>query len=191
LTRSNRIRVGFYIECACGGEQGLYRPPALCDVLVFSVKHLRRMTECTSRGRCSFWRDAVARVDCFWREILGLQVSTCNRKRTGLIFVSPCWDAHVTMMNHSESWDEERPARRKQSGKRFCLEMSPRLSATICCGSFAKKEEPAAHAAPAKVILRERADFNNAARSLISIIARDEALGPWPMSVNRALHRTR
>lgn len=38
-------------------------------------------------------------------------VSTCNRKRTGLVFCSvSCWDAHVPMMNHREAWAEERTA---------------------------------------------------------------------------------
>ncbi len=32
-------------------------------------------------------------------------VSTCTRKRTGLVFCSvECWDAHVPMANHRESW---------------------------------------------------------------------------------------
>lgn len=35
-------------------------------------------------------------------------VSTCNRKRTGLVFCEvSCWDAHVPLMNHRESWAEE------------------------------------------------------------------------------------
>lgn len=38
-------------------------------------------------------------------------VSTCNKKRTGLVFCSVgCWDAHVPMMNHREAWAEERQA---------------------------------------------------------------------------------
>lgn len=38
-------------------------------------------------------------------------VSTCNRKRTGLAFCDvSCWDAHVPGMNHRESWAEERKA---------------------------------------------------------------------------------
>ena len=38
-------------------------------------------------------------------------VSTCNRKRTGLVFCSvTCWDAHVPLMNHRECWAEERKA---------------------------------------------------------------------------------
>jgi hypothetical protein len=32
-------------------------------------------------------------------------VSTCNRKRTGLVFCTvECWDAHVPLYNHRESW---------------------------------------------------------------------------------------
>jgi len=38
-------------------------------------------------------------------------VSTCTRKRTGLIFCDvSCWDAHVPMMNHRESWAVETKA---------------------------------------------------------------------------------
>lgn len=45
-------------------------------------------------------------------------VSTCNRKRTGLIFCSvTCYDAHVPMMNHRESWAEERKAPSAQEWK--------------------------------------------------------------------------
>lgn len=36
-------------------------------------------------------------------------VSTCNRQRTGLVFCSvSCWDAHVPVMNHKESWAIEK-----------------------------------------------------------------------------------
>lgn len=38
-------------------------------------------------------------------------VSTCNRKRTGLTFCSvECWDGHLGMARHRESWAEERTA---------------------------------------------------------------------------------
>lgn len=46
-------------------------------------------------------------------------VSTCNRKRTGLVFCSvSCWDAHNPMMNHRESWAEERTAPSKEAWQR-------------------------------------------------------------------------
>lgn len=38
-------------------------------------------------------------------------VSTCNRKRTGLSFCSvECWDAHLAVVSHRESWAEEKKA---------------------------------------------------------------------------------
>ena len=40
-------------------------------------------------------------------------VSTCNRARTGYVFCSTaCWDAHVPVMNHRESWCGEARAPR-------------------------------------------------------------------------------
>jgi hypothetical protein len=38
-------------------------------------------------------------------------VSTCNRPRTGLVFCSSsCWDAHLSVVPHRESWAVERRA---------------------------------------------------------------------------------
>lgn len=38
-------------------------------------------------------------------------VSTCNRKRNGFYFCTvACWDAHVPMMRHRESWAEQNTA---------------------------------------------------------------------------------
>ena len=38
-------------------------------------------------------------------------VSTCNRKRTGLTFCSmPCFDAHLPEMRHRSAWAEEERA---------------------------------------------------------------------------------
>ncbi len=35
-------------------------------------------------------------------------VSTCNRKRTGMVFCSvACFDAHLPMMRHRDAWGEE------------------------------------------------------------------------------------
>jgi len=42
-------------------------------------------------------------------------VSTCNSKRTGLVFCTVnCWDAHVPMMRHKDAWAEERTAPSRQ-----------------------------------------------------------------------------
>lgn len=56
---------------------------------------------------CNSCRKAIAYGQKYWV----CNVSTCNRKRTGLRFCSvTCWDAHQPMMNHRESWAEERVA---------------------------------------------------------------------------------
>ncbi len=41
-------------------------------------------------------------------------VTTCNTARTGYVFCSvACWDAHVPIMKHKDSWAEERKAPRR------------------------------------------------------------------------------
>lgn len=36
-------------------------------------------------------------------------VSTCNRKRTGMVFCSvDCWDIHLGMARHRDAWAEEK-----------------------------------------------------------------------------------
>ena len=57
--------------------------------------------------KCSSCKKPIPFKALYWV----CNVSTCNRKRTGLAFCSvSCWDAHVPMMNHRESWAEERRA---------------------------------------------------------------------------------
>jgi hypothetical protein len=56
---------------------------------------------------CSSCRKPIAFGAMYWV----CNVSTCNRKRTAKSFCSVmCWDAHVPLMNHRESWAEERKA---------------------------------------------------------------------------------
>ncbi len=36
-------------------------------------------------------------------------VSTCNRKRTGLVFCSvACWDTHLPLVRHRDAWAVEK-----------------------------------------------------------------------------------
>ena len=57
--------------------------------------------------RCSGCKKEIGFEETYWV----CSVSTCNRKRTGLVFCSvECWDAHVPMMRHRDSWAEERSA---------------------------------------------------------------------------------
>ena len=57
--------------------------------------------------KCNSCKKPIAYEATYWV----CNVSTCNRKRTGLVFCDvSCWDAHLPMMNHRESWAEERVA---------------------------------------------------------------------------------
>ena len=61
--------------------------------------------------RCSSCKNPIGFRTKYWV----CNVSTCNRKRTGLVFCSvSCWDAHVPLMNHRESWAEERMSPSKE-----------------------------------------------------------------------------
>lgn len=57
--------------------------------------------------RCSSCKKPIAYGDRFWR----CSVSTCNRSRTALRFCSvSCWDAHLSLVRHRESWAIEERA---------------------------------------------------------------------------------
>ena len=55
--------------------------------------------------RCSSCKKEIGFTRTYWV----CNVSTCNRKRTGLVFcTTSCWDVHLPLMNHREAWAEER-----------------------------------------------------------------------------------
>jgi hypothetical protein len=61
-------------------------------------------TEPTFWRKCSTCKREIPFVTTYWV----CNVSTCNRPRTGLAFCSVnCWDAHVPMLRHRDSWAEE------------------------------------------------------------------------------------
>ncbi|MCL4683659.1 hypothetical protein KJ059_02795 [Myxococcota bacterium] len=57
--------------------------------------------------RCSSCKEPLG----FGAEYWACNVSTCNRGRTALVFCSvSCWDAHLAVVPHRESWAVERRA---------------------------------------------------------------------------------
>lgn len=57
--------------------------------------------------RCSACKNPIECGSTYWV----CNVSTCNRKRTALVFCSvTCWEVHLPEANHRESWAEERIA---------------------------------------------------------------------------------
>ncbi len=74
-----------------------------------------------SEASTSFWRrcSSCKKEIGFTRTYWVCNVSTCNRKRTGLVFCSTsCWDVHLPLMNHREAWAEERRAPTREAWQR-------------------------------------------------------------------------
>ena len=65
------------------------------------------MAEAATWRRCSSCKNPIA----FGAQHWVCNVSTCNRPRTGLAFCTvSCWDGHLAVVRHRESWALERRA---------------------------------------------------------------------------------
>lgn len=65
------------------------------------------MAEPTAWRRCSACKNPIALGADYW----ACNVSTCNQKRTALVFCSTsCWEVHLPGANHREAWAVERRA---------------------------------------------------------------------------------
>lgn len=111
-------------------------------------------------------------------------VSTCNRPRTGLLFCTvSCWDAHLSVVNHRESWAVERhaPSRaeweREQAAERSVAAPEAARPAEapvprrIFAPPAAKAPDPAEHeilivASRLKAYVLARSGFNTSDRVL-------------------------
>jgi len=61
--------------------------------------------------KCSSCKKSLGFESPYW----ACNVSTCNRSRTFLAFCSvSCWDAHLGLVRHRESWAEERKSPSKE-----------------------------------------------------------------------------
>jgi hypothetical protein len=89
--------------------------------------------------RCSSCKKAISFGAPYW----ACNVSTCNRPRTGLVFCTvSCWDAHLSVVNHRESWAVERTAPSRGQWQR-------EQAAEASGGAVSR---PAASAAPRRIL---------------------------------------
>ncbi len=57
--------------------------------------------------KCSTCKKPILYGVTYWH----CSVSTCNRKRTALVFCTvSCWDAHIGLLRHRDSWAVEEKA---------------------------------------------------------------------------------
>jgi hypothetical protein len=65
------------------------------------------MVEGNQWRRCSACKKPIPFGSAFWN----CSVSTCNRKRTGLVFCSvSCWEVHLPVARHRDAWAVEKTA---------------------------------------------------------------------------------
>jgi len=84
--------------------------------------------------RCSSCKTPIAFGAAYWV----CNVSTCNRPRTGLFFCTvSCWDAHLSVVNHRESWALERraPSREQWQREQQSAVPSPPKHGTVTSGA--------------------------------------------------------
>jgi hypothetical protein len=71
------------------------------------------VTEGSQWRRCSACKQPIAVGAIYWT----CNVSTCNRKRTGMVFCTvSCWEVHLPSANHRETWAVERTAPSEPDG---------------------------------------------------------------------------
>ena len=65
------------------------------------------MPEAEAWRRCSACKNPIALGATYWV----CNVSTCNRKRTGMVFCTvSCWEVHLPVAHHREAWAVEKKA---------------------------------------------------------------------------------
>jgi len=105
-----------------------------------------------SEAGTSFWRrcSSCKKEIGFTRTYWVCNVSTCNRKRTGLVFcTTSCWDVHLPLMNHREAWAEERRAPTREAWQREQVEEAASARASSTPPAGAKAREPQRRVVPA------------------------------------------
>ena len=138
------------------------------------------MSEERSWRRCSACKKPIA----LGADYYACNVSTCNRPRTGLVFCTvSCWDAHLSVVNHRESWAVEKTSPTRAAWAR---EQAAEAGVRAAAGTAAAAHDPRrilpkpAPAAPdpkrprevlvvasrLKEYVRLRAGFNTSDRSL-------------------------
>jgi hypothetical protein len=128
--------------------------------------------DATRWRRCSACKKPIALGAKYWV----CNVSTCNQKRTGLVFCSvDCWEIHLPTANHRKAWALERFA-----PKQLDPEDAAGPAAASGSGATRRVVRPAATAKPAagpplevlivasrlKAYVRARSGYNTSDRVL-------------------------
>ena len=84
-------------------------------------------SEASNWRRCSSCKKDIDHSVIYWV----CNVSTCNRKRTGMVFCTvSCWETHVPVMRHRESWAVEEKSPTREAWQREQNDAKPKSTAT-------------------------------------------------------------
>lgn len=121
------------------------------------------MTGQSQWRRCSACKKPIHFDSRYWI----CNVSTCNRKRTGLAFCSvSCWEVHLPVANHRQAWALERTAPSASEAAGGAPQAKQERTRRIVRGTAPKRSE---QAAPTEVLIvasrlkdyvRARSGFN-------------------------------
>ncbi len=152
------------------------------------------MTEPERWRGCSVCKEPIALGAAYWV----CNVSTCNRKRTGLVFCSvDCWDVHLPEARHRESWAIEKTAPRVAESVE-AAKTSLRAAQTSPRAESAEKKaatrriiaapapEPAS-GTPTEEVLIVASRLKDYVRAKAGYNTSDRALGPLSDIVRRAV----
>jgi hypothetical protein len=96
-------------------------------------------TEADRWRRCSSCKTPIAFGAAYWV----CNVSTCNRPRTGLAFCTvSCWDSHLAVVNHRESWAVERRAPSRAEWQRERASEAERTGTPECATRDPERTAP-------------------------------------------------
>jgi hypothetical protein len=113
--------------------------------------------------RCSSCKKEIGFVKTYWV----CNVSTCNRKRTGLVFcTTSCWDVHLPLMNHREAWAEERRSPTREAWKREQAEEAAAAQAP------ATSAAPAAREPQRRIVPSPRAPASPEPREVLVVVSK-------------------
>ena len=156
-------------------------------------------TDATWWKRCSTCKKELAFAAPYWV----CNVSTCNRGHTALAFCSvDCWDAHVPMVRHRDSWAEEARAPRKDEWERQQreAEAATARASERAARPVASRPAPAASVGPVadevlviasrlKAYVRARSGFNTSDSVLDALSDKLRALADESIRRARAAGR--
>lgn len=108
--------------------------------------------------RCSACKQDIALGAVHWV----CSVSTCNRKRTGLVFCSvDCWEVHLPTERHREAWavearapDRPEPAEPPPRTRRGAAKAEPKAGSARSASSSTQTPAASSPARPSHVVRR-------------------------------------